>query len=310
MKEHNKIIVISGPTASGKTRLAVQIAWQLQSEIISADSRQVYKHLNIGTGKDLNDYVVNNQTIPYHLIDWVDINTPYHVAQYVNDFFNVYNQIKNHCIPILCGGTGLYIQSVLQNFQSVHIPVNSQLRQELSNKTHNELKEILKQFPSSVLNEKVDTSTTKRTIRAIEKANYIMHHGVQTKSVKPLDYLFFALNPSVELRRKNIELRLISRINNGLIEEAENLIKAGISHQRLQYFGLEYKYLSLYLLNKLSKQQLIQQLTTAIQQFAKRQMTFLRKMEKDGIRIIWLNQQNNFEQNLDFCMNHINEYIK
>ncbi|MFN4083292.1 MAG: tRNA (adenosine(37)-N6)-dimethylallyltransferase MiaA [Bacteroidia bacterium] len=304
----NNLIVVSGPTASGKTKLAANIAYNLGSEIISADSRQVYRNLDIGTGKDLNEYTINKKQIPYHLINVVDANEQYHLAKYLKDFNEVYFKINKTSIPILCGGTGLYIQSVLQNHQFANVPINNHLRLALGNKTLDELKDIFHEFPKNAYTSLVDLSTLKRAIRAIEICDFLNSNEFEFKPSN-FNYLFFALNPSLELRRENIEKRLNQRLKNGLIEEVENLLKMGVSHDRLQFFGLEYKYLSKYLLNEIFFNELQQHLTIAIQQYAKRQMTFLRKMEKDGIKIIWLNPQNTLHENVEYCTDLIKKHF-
>lgn len=294
------MIVILGPTASGKTALAVQLAHKLNAQIISADSRQVYRNMDIGTGKDLAEYNVTGQEIKYHLINILDAGEQYNLAQFQADFEIAYIEIlKQKSTPILCGGTGLYIQAIIQNFQKTQIKPNVALRESLSKLSKEQL--ITEFEISNIEREVFDTSTKKRLIRAIE----ILKNGETNNSKKTsnIDFKVFGLSPDLETRRERINLRLKSRLNSGLIEEAESLIYNGLSHQMLQYYGLEYKYISYYLLGQMTKEEMIIKLQTEIHRFAKRQMTFFRSMEKKGIEINWIPAQMGLLEQVEYVLN-------
>lgn len=289
------LIVVLGPTASGKTKLAAQLAYRFDTEIISADSRQVYKELTIGAGKDYEDYIVNQKKIQTHLIDIVSISEQYHIHQFKKDFENVFEKFETK-IPILCGGSGLYIDALLRDLDFTQIPVNQTLRDELLPKSHKELITIFNGLPKTEFSDLTDISTHKRLIRAIEICSFLQHNSIQKIIKKPIYPFVIGINPDVEVRRKNIEKRLNLRIKNGLIEEVESLLKIGFSPERLIYLGLEYKFVTEHLIGKTSLTQMTDLLTIAIQQFAKRQMTYFRKMGKDGLQINWINEVN--QQNI------------
>lgn len=298
MTETPNIIVILGPTASGKTRLAAHLAYTLKTEVISADSRQVYKHMNIGTGKDYDVYVVNNVSIPYHLIDIVEPGSKYNIHQFITDFNTCFSQLQTQKkTPILCGGTGLYIQAVLSNFEYTAVPKNENLLQQLTPLSHEELIVYFNQLPQNAYSHLADLSTHKRCLRAIEISTYLLTNNIDfSTSPTTLNPLIIGLNPKRETRILRIEKRLKQRLNSGLIEEVEALLNSGITHDQLRYYGLEYKFVSMYLAGELTKTELEQQLQTAINQFAKRQMTYFRKMERDGIHINWIDGDLPFEQ--------------
>jgi tRNA dimethylallyltransferase len=289
-KNQDKLIVITGPTASGKTSLAAQLAYDIDSEIISADSRQIYKGMDIGTGKDLDDYIVNQKSIPYYLIDILDPKQNYSVYDFQKDFYNAYQKIRlKNKVPILCGGTGLYIESTLLDYDLSGKPApNQNLRNSLENLNRDDL---LKEL-HSISNQKQRTGllveTRKQIIRNIE----ILKSSVDVNGFKmnPMnnDAIVFAINIDREILRQKIKQRLIDRINEGMIAEVEGLIDNGLPIERLDYFGLEYKFIAQYLKNKISKDLLITSLTTAIRKFAKRQRTWFRRMEKRGININWI----------------------
>ena len=289
-KNQDKLIVITGPTASGKTSLAAQLAYDIDSEIISADSRQIYKGMDIGTGKDLDDYIVNQKLIPYYLIDILDPKQNYSVYDFQKDFYNAYQKIRlKNKVPILCGGTGLYIESTLLDYDLSGKPApNQNLRNSLENLNRDDL---LKEL-HSITNQKQRTGllveTRKQIIRNIE----ILKSSVNVNGFKmnPMnnDAIVFAINIDREILRQKIKQRLIDRINEGMIAEVEGLIDNGLPIERLDYFGLEYKFIAQYLKNKISKDLLITSLTTAIRKFAKRQRTWFRRMEKRGININWI----------------------
>lgn len=280
---HNCIIIL-GPTASGKTKLAVETARLFNGEIISIDSRQVYKKLDIGTGKDLADY----GEIPYHLIDILEPTENYHVHAFANDFYKAFGEIQlRGKLPVLCGGTGLYYDTVLKKNQLIAIPNNPTLRQVLATKTTAQLVEWIKK-DTMAKNYKFDTSTQKRLVRAIEILEYLKINPAPPIQFHELKPVIFGRKTTLDQRRAYISWRLVDRLENGLIEEAQNLIHSGVTHEQLQYFGLEYKFLSYYLLGKITRDQLFTQLETAIHQYAKRQMTWWRKMEREGFIIHWV----------------------
>ena len=283
------LIVILGPTACGKTRLAAALANHLKTHIISADSRQVYKRMNIGTGKDYEDYTINSQPIPYHLIDILAPGERYNLHEFMRDFFAIFMQLQEqHLTPILCGGTGLYIDSVLRNLNYAAVPNNHDLRKSISHLTHPELLAYFNQIPKTDYTIKADLSTQKRTIRAIEINHYLQDHILEKPTSPEIKPLIIGLDVSKEIRRQRITQRLQHRLKNGLIEEVEQLLSEGVSHEQLQYYGLEYKFVSQFLLGLMSYEALEELLNNAIQQFAKRQMTYFRKMEKDGHMIHWI----------------------
>jgi tRNA dimethylallyltransferase len=306
MSKAKPIIVLIGPTASGKTQLAAHLAYNLNSAVFSADSRQVYKHLNIGTGKDYHAYVINNKKIPYYLIDLVEPYQEFDLTTYLTESIKLLKTFTK--IPVLSGGTGMYIQALLQKYKFAFVPVNPNLREKLNSFSMVNLNEYFSTLPKNAYTTFADISTKKRLIRAIEIGEFFANNAhYKLPEMPSFNPLIFGLNPPLQERRYNIEKRLKERLDKGLIEEAENLLKMGITHQKLMYFGLEYKFLSLYLQNKLNKNELIVQLTIAIQQYAKRQMTYFRKMEKDGLAINWINHDLNFNQKVDFCMQLIQQ---
>ena len=281
------LITILGPTAIGKTKIAVQLAAQLNGEIISADSRQVYRGLNIGSGKDLAEYSFNGKVIPYHLIDILEAGEQYDLFQFQQDFYTAYNGIleRGHQ-AILCGGSGLYLEAALARKQLLEVPENSSLRNALKSHTQQQLNAYLNELKPHLHNT-TDLTDRKRTIRAIELATA---EKMQQSPSSPVAYgPIFGLKMDREQLYARIEIRLEQRLNEGLIEEVEGLLQKGLSHEDLQYYGLEYKYLSMHLKEELNRTQLIQQLGQAIRKFAKRQMTWFRRMEKRGTKITWIN---------------------
>jgi len=295
------LIVITGATAGGKTSVATNLANKINGEIISADSRQVYRGMDIGTGKDLDDYFVNGTQIPYHLIDIVDAGYKYNVYEFQKDFFTVFEDVNSRSKnTILCGGTGLYIDSVLKNYRLIHVPVNESLRKDLKTKNIDELAEILKSFKK--IHNRSDLDTPKRAIRAIEIAEFYKTNHLKEEKAPEINPIIFGINFDREQRRTRITERLKYRLENGMIDEAKNLIDAGISHQDMEYYGLEYKFLSWYLSNKITYDELFTKLNTAIHQFAKRQMTWFRKMEKDGTKIYWIDGNLKLEDKISEIM--------
>jgi len=290
MLQKLQLLAVVGPTASGKTSLSAKIAERYIGEIISADSRQIYKGMDIGTGKDLDEYYLNGKKIPYHLINIITPNTDYSVYQFQKDFFKVYDIIcLNKSLPILCGGTGLYIESVLLNYDLKEVSPNYRLRKKLEKIDHNTLIQNLKEI-NIELHNKTDLSTKKRAIRALEIARYKNSTSISIEN--NINFCVIGIKPERKLLKKNITRRLKSRLKNGLIEEVKNLLKLELSHDRLNYFGLEYKYIGHYLSGNLNYNDMYQKLNTAIHQYSKRQMTFFRRMEKRGIHINWINEPN------------------
>lgn len=281
------MITILGPTASGKTTFAAHLADNLHSEIISADSRQIYKSMDIGTGKDLSDYVINDRKIPYHLIDIAAPGYKYNLFEYQRDFLNAYNDIASrNLLPILCGGTGLYIESVLKGYRMTPVPENTELRNELAGKSLEELTDMLKQYKT--LHNTTDVDTCKRAIRAIEIQRYYKEHHVDERTFPQFKSLIIGIDIDRELRREKISIRLKKRLEEGMIDEVKGLLKSGISPEDLIYYGLEYKYLTLYITGQLNYEEMFTQLEIAIHQFAKRQMTWFRGMERRGFTIHWM----------------------
>ncbi|WP_293912198.1 MULTISPECIES: tRNA (adenosine(37)-N6)-dimethylallyltransferase MiaA [unclassified Sphingobacterium] len=281
------VIIILGPTASGKTALAVALAKKTNGAIISADSRQVYRQMDIGTGKDLKEY----EDIPYYLIDICEPGEKYNLSDFQHDFQKAYFDIvKSGKQPILCGGTGLYIQSVIQEKPYSHVPVNPELREELETLSREELQIRLDQqtIPPDL---KIDNSTRKRMIRGLEILAGLDKYERTAEPVSiPFTYQAFGIDPPVEIRRTKISQRLKQRIDQGLVEEVEHLLSHGVTHDDLQYYGLEYKYISYYLSGDLNREACFTKLETEIHRYAKRQMTYFRKMEKDNVQIHWLEQ--------------------
>lgn len=281
------LITILGPTASGKTNLAAHLAAKLgNAEIISADSRQVYRGMDIGTGKDLQDYTVDGVEVPYHLIDILEAGEKYNLFQYQQDFWKAYNDIVGRGkLPILCGGTGLYIESVLKSYKMVPVPENVELRRSLEGKTLDELTEILKTYKT--LHNTTDIDTAKRAIRAIEIQDYYIQHRISERDFPQLRSLTIGVNIDRELRREKITRRLHARLEEGMVDEVRHLLEC-LPAEDLIYYGLEYKYLTLYVTGELSYDEMVRQLEIAIHQFAKRQMTWFRGMEKRGTAIHWI----------------------
>ena len=282
-----EMITILGPTACGKTTLAANLAYKLGTEIISADSRQIYRSMDIGTGKDLKDYEVCGKHIPYHLIDIVDAGYKYNLFEYQRDFLKSYEDIKSRgLMPILCGGTGLYIESVLNAYRLTPVPENPELRQKLEGKPLEELIEILKGYKT--LHNVSDLDTTKRAIRAIEIADHYKNTEKEERKFPKIDSLVVGINIDREERRAKISKRLRDRLKEGLVEEVEGIMRNGVSAEDLVYYGLEYKFVTNYITGLISYEEMVETLEIAIHQFAKRQMTWFRGMEKRGIHINWI----------------------
>jgi len=285
----NKLITILGPTASGKTNLACALAHDINGEIISADSRQVYQNMDIGTGKDIDEYTINGKQIPYHLIDIKPAGYKYNIYEYQTDFLNAFNEIngRNHQ-AILCGGSGLYLQTALSGNTFLGIPNSDNIRHKTRELSKQELLKLWETIPEN-LQQKLDSSTDKRIIRSLEIAKYIQANPNWKEPKYPqIKHTIIGINIDRELRRQKIHKRLSFRMNNGLIEEVVELIKSGLTYDDLAYYGLEYKWICQYLQKQISKKELFFGLETAIHQFAKRQMTWYRRMEKQGYNINWI----------------------
>jgi tRNA dimethylallyltransferase len=281
------LITILGPTASGKTSLATRLAFELNGEIISADSRQVYRSMDIGTGKDLSDYVVDGVHIPYHLIDIVEPGYKYNLFEYQRDFLLAYNAIRqNGRQAILCGGTGLYIESILKGYKLVPVPENPILRAELEMYELPQLTEKLKTYKQ--LHNTTDVDTKKRAIRAIEIEEYYLEHEAEISEFPKINSLVIGVDIERELRREKISKRLRSRLDEGMVDEVKNILARGVAPDDLIYYGLEYKYLTNFVIGKMTYGDMVSELEIAIHQFAKRQMTWFRGMERRGFTIHWI----------------------
>ena len=292
----HKMITILGPTASGKTPVAARLAAEIGGEVISADSRQVYRRMDIGTGKDLADYTVSQRdgsfVIPYHLIDIREPGTKYNLFEYQQDFFDVYQQIRSRgAVPILCGGTGLYIEAVLKGYHLSPVPQNQPLRDSLEGKTLEELTQMLtdlKTRTGSNMHNTTDVDSCQRAIRAIEIETYNLEHPTPRRELPPVDSLIIGIDIDRELRREKITRRLKARLEEGMVAEVQALLDEGIPAEDLIYYGLEYKFVTEYLKGQTSYDEMFTRLEIAIHQFAKRQMTWFRGMERRGFKINWI----------------------
>ena len=291
------LITVLGPTASGKTRFAVQLADRLGAEIISGDSRQVYRRMDLGTGKDLDDYRIGDRSVPYHLIDIVEPGTKYNVFEYQRDFLEAYNDIhRRGRKAVLCGGTGLYIESVLRAYRLSPVPQNPELRERLADKSLEELTALLATYKS--LHNTTDVDTAQRAIRAIEIEEYYRQTPLDRRPFPKIESLTLGVDVSREVRRERISQRLRKRLDEGMCGEVERLLAEGIKPEDLIYYGLEYKYVTLYVTGQITFDEMAQQLEIAIHQFAKRQMTWFRGMERRGTPILWIRLGEGFDETL------------
>lgn len=282
-----ELITIIGPTASGKTAFAAALAARLDTEIISGDSRQVYRSMDIGTGKDLADYMVDGKQIPYHLIDICNPGDKYNVFEYQHDFHKAFEEIrKKGKPPILCGGTGMYIESVLRGFKLLDVPQNPALRESLKGKSLAELEQILASY--KVLHNKTDVDSAQRAIRAIEIEEFYKTEAPDKREYAPINSLIIGVDIDRDLRREKISKRLRARLDEGMVDEVRAILATGVKPEDLIYYGLEYKFLTLYIIGQLTYDEMVSQLEIAIHQFAKRQMTWFRGMERRGLHIHWL----------------------
>ena len=303
-----KMITILGPTASGKTTVAARLAAEIGGEIVSADSRQVYRRMDIGTGKDLDDYEVKNENgevtnVPYHLIDIREPGTKYNLFEYQQDFYDVYQDIRRRgAVPILCGGTGLYIEAVLKGYKLSPVPQNQELRDSLEGKPLNELTEMLKGLKEkngSNMHNTTDVDSCQRAIRAIEIETYNLEHPTPRRELPPVESLIIGIDINREERRAKITRRLKARLEEGMVEEVKALLDEGIPADDLIYYGLEYKFLTEYLAGVTSYGEMTNRLEIAIHQFAKRQMTWFRGMERRGFKIHWIDAMLPMEEKIE-----------
>ncbi len=297
-----QLVTILGPTACGKTALAAQLALKCDGEIISADSRQVYRRMDIGTGKDLDDYHIEGHDIPYHLIDICEPGTKYNLFEYQRDFLSAYNDIRERRKqPILCGGTGLYLESVLRGYQLSPVPQNQSLRDSLEGKSLEELTKILerlKKEAGTCMHNTTDVDSPQRAIRAIEIETYNLQHPTQRRQFPAIPSIIFGLSINRETRRLRISQRLRQRLENGMVDEIKQILASGATPDDLMYYGLEYKFVTLYVIGLLSYEQMEHDLEIAIHQFAKRQMTWFRGMERRGLHIHWIDASQPLTQSI------------
>jgi len=294
-----QMLAIVGPTASGKTTVATHAAQLLDGEVISGDSRQVYRGMDLGTGKDLEDYEIDGQPIPYHLIDVKDAGYEYNVFEYQQDFLKAYADVcRRGKFPVLCGGSGLYVEAVLKNYKLIQVPPSPELRAELETKDLDELTEILKSIKEDMHNT-TDVETKKRAIRAIEIEVYLKDHPEIDRSMPDINSLVVGVKYDRLSRRKRITERLKQRLDVGMLDEVQALLDNGLTPEQLTYYGLEYKYLTLHLTGELTYNEMFKGLETAIHQFAKRQMTWFRRMERQGTEIHWLDGYMPLEEKLE-----------
>lgn len=305
---HSKynLVVVIGPTATGKTRFASLLAHEIAGEIISADSRQIYRRMSIGTGKDLEDYSVNGKEIPYHLIDIQEPGVKYNVFEFQKDFVKVFEDIrKRKSTPILCGGTGMYIEAVTKDYKLIAVPVNELLREELKGKSLDELETILGTYKR--LHNKTDTDTIKRAVRAIEIEEFYVNNPEVETSMPKIKPVYLGIKVDREIRRKRITERLRKRLEEGMLDEVKGLLEEGIKPEALIYYGLEYKYLTLHLTGQISYEEMFNKLNISIHQFAKRQMTWFRKMEREGVKINWIDATLSDEEKISQALCIISE---
>jgi len=304
----NNLVTILGPTATGKTGLAANLAAQLNGEVISADSRQVYRGMDIGTGKDYEDYFVEGKEIPSHLVDIEDAGAHYNVYRFQNDFVDVFEDIHaRNKFPVLCGGSGLYIEAVLKNYKLIQVPPNKKLRAELEGKSLEELTQILKDLKPELHN-KTDIETDRRAIRAIEIEKYYSDNPEIDTSFPKIKSLNIGVKFDRDIRRQRITARLKQRLEEGMLDEVKGLLDSGLKPEQLIYYGLEYKYLTLHLTGKLLYEEMFRQLEIAIHQFAKRQMTWFRGMEKRGTKIYWIDGHLPMEEKVERIIALLNHY--
>jgi len=299
------MVTILGPTASGKTEVAVNLAYKLKGEIISADSRQIYREMDLGTGKDLEEYRFKGVDIPYHLIDIAEAGYQYNVFEFQRDFLKVYQAIRGKgTFPVMCGGSGMYLEAILKGYRLIQVPVNEQRRAELQLLSLGELTEILSRYKK--LNNTSDTENKKRALRAIEIEEFCALHPETDLSFPAITSLVVGVKYDRDSRRRRITARLKQRLDNGMVDEVKKLIAKGLKPKDLTYYGLEYKYLTRYIMGELTYDEMFDGLNTAIHQFAKRQMTWFRKMEREGFEIRWLDGYMPVDEKTDKIISWLN----
>ena len=300
------MITILGPTASGKTPVAARLAVEIGGEVISADSRQVYRRMDIGTGKDLADYTIDGRQVPFHLINICEPGTKYNLFEYQQDFFDAYEDIRSRgVVPILCGGTGLYIEAVLKGYHLSPVPQNQALRDSLEGKSLDELTLMLKELKAkngSNMHNKTDVDSCQRAIRAIEIETYNLEHPTPRRELPPIDSTIIGIVIDRELRREKITRRLKARLDEGMVDEVKGLLDEGIPAEDLIYYGLEYKFVTEYLTGKTTYDEMFKRLEIAIHQFAKRQMTWFRGMERRGFKINWIDATLPMEEKIEVIL--------
>ncbi|MFO8235342.1 MAG: tRNA (adenosine(37)-N6)-dimethylallyltransferase MiaA [Bacteroidales bacterium] len=295
------LIVVLGPTASGKTGFAAHLAYEIDGEIISADSRQVYKKMDLGTGKDYEDYIVEGKKIENHLVDIHEPGYKYNVYEFQKDFLNVYYDIhQRNKIPVLCGGTGMYIEAVLKGYKLLPVPPDNDLREELNKHSHERLKEMLYSY-NPKLHNTTDLNSKKRILRAIEIAKYYSENSKLDTNYPEIKPVVFGIGFDRLTQRERITDRLKQRLNAGMVEEVEILMSEGVKKDDLLYYGLEYKYIALYVTGELTYYEMFEKLNTAIHQFAKRQMTWFRRMERNGTKINWIDANFTMEEKIEIA---------
>ena len=308
MDDSLPLICITGPTATGKTRLAAEIAHRINGAVISADSRQVYRGMDIGTGKDLEEYTVKGKAVPHYLMDILDAGDEYNVFEYRRDFDKVYKMLQDNGTPaVLCGGSGMYIEAVLKNYTLHEVPRNETLRNQLSGKSMEELTEMLQQFIR--LHNHTDTETRDRLLRALEIQTYYHEHGLKQEEERP-EHLLFYMDYPRPLLRERITRRLHRRLEAGMVEEVQRLLDKGLKPEQLTYYGLEYKWITLYITGELDYDTMVSKLNTAIHQFAKRQETWYRHMERNGFTLIRIDGCLDMGRKMELVLREIDEYKK
>lgn len=298
------MLAVVGPTASGKTAFAVDLALAFDGEILSADSRQVYRGMDIGTGKDIDEYRRGEVVVPYHLIDIADAGEKYNLFEYQRDFLAAYNDVRERGrLPVLCGGSGMYVESVLKGYRLLPVPENPELRERLENMSLEELTARLATYKT--LHNNTDTDTKKRAIRAIEIEEYYLAASPEERSFPDIKTLCVGVDVSREVRRERISSRLSNRVEQGLVQEVERLLAAGVTAEQLIYYGLEYKYVTQYVVGQTTKEEMLSALEIAIHQFAKRQMTWFRGMERRGTPILWIDASLPIEQRIEIVKENL-----
>ena len=306
--DNRPLICIAGPTATGKTRLAAEVAHRIHGAVISADSRQVYRGMDIGTGKDLEEYTVDGEPVPHYLIDILDAGEEYNVFEYRRDFDKTYKMLQEAGTPaVLCGGSGMYIEAVLKNYTLHEVPRNEMLREQLSGKSMEELTEMLQQY--IWLHNHTDTETRERLLRALEIQAYYHEHGLKQAEERP-EHLLFYMDYPRPLLRERITRRLHQRLEAGMVEEVQQLLDKGLQPEQLTYYGLEYKWITLYLCGEIAYEEMVGKLNTAIHQFAKRQETWFRHMEKNGFTLIRIDGCLEMERKVEMVLRKLDEYNK